>query len=159
MTQIELTTHINAPVERCFDMARSIDLHLISTQQTGEQAIAGRTSGLIEPGETVTFRAKHFGVWQTLTSKVTEFNYPYSFTDEMVSGTFKSFRHEHIFTAINNQTVMRDIFVFESPFGTMGEWVNYLFLGRYMSNLLEKRNRVIKDVAENDKSVKSSSNQ
>jgi len=159
LTQIELTTHINAPIERCFYMARSIDLHLISTQQTGEQAIAGRTSGLIEPGETVTWRAKHFGVWQTLTSKVTEFNYPYSFTDEMVSGAFKSFRHEHIFTAINKQTVMRDIFVFESPYGIIGEWVNYLFLGRYMSNLLEKRNRVIKDVAENDKSVKSSSNQ
>lgn len=150
MTQIELTTHINAPIERCFDMARSIDLHLISTQQTGEQAIAGRTSGLIELGETVTFRAKHFGIWQTLTSKVTEFNYPYSFTDEMVSGAFKSFRHEHIFTAINNQTVMRDVFIFASPFGIIGRFVNRLFLGWYMMNLLVKRNKVIKEVAEND---------
>jgi ligand-binding SRPBCC domain-containing protein len=150
MTQIELTTHINAPIDRCFDMARSIDLHLISTRQTGEQAIAGRTSGLIELGESVTWRAKHFGVWQTLTSKVTEFNYPYSFTDEMVTGAFKSFRHEHIFIAINNQTVMRDIFIFESPFGIIGEWANYLFLGRYMSNLLEKRNSVIKETAESN---------
>ncbi|WP_259071860.1 SRPBCC family protein [Mucilaginibacter sp. X4EP1] len=150
MTQIEISTHINAPIERCFDMARSFDLHLISTQQTSEQAIAGRTSGLIELGETVTWRAKHFGIWQTLTSKVTEFNYPYSFTDEMVTGAFKSFRHEHIFVAINNQTVMRDIFIFESPFGMIGEWANRLFLGRYMMNLLLKRNGVIKEVAEND---------
>ncbi|TWJ03448.1 ligand-binding SRPBCC domain-containing protein [Mucilaginibacter frigoritolerans] len=148
MTQIELTTHINAPIERCFDMARSIDLHLISTQQTREQAIAGRTSGLIELGETVTWRARHFGIWQTLTSKVTEFNYPYSFTDEMVSGAFKRFRHEHIFIPINSQTVMRDVFIFESPCGIIGEWANYLFLGRYMNNLLEKRNRVIKETAE-----------
>jgi ligand-binding SRPBCC domain-containing protein len=150
LTQIEISTHINAPIERCFDMARSFDLHLISTQQTSEQAIAGRTSGLIELGETVTWRAKHFGIWQTLTSKVTEFNYPYSFTDEMVTGAFKSFRHEHIFVAINNQTVMRDIFIFESPFGMIGEWANRLFLGRYMMNLLLKRNGVIKEVAEND---------
>jgi ligand-binding SRPBCC domain-containing protein len=150
LTQIELATHINAPIERCFDMARSIDLHLISTQQTGEQAVAGRTSGLIELGESVTWRARHFGVWQTLTSKVTEFNYPYSFTDEMVKGAFKSFRHEHIFIAINGQTVMRDIFIFESPFGIIGEWANYLFLGKYMSSLLEKRNRVIKETAENN---------
>ncbi len=148
MTQIELTTHINAPIERCFDMARSIDLHLISTQQTGEQAIAGRTSGLIGLGETVTWRARHFGIRQTLISKITEFNYPYSFTDEMVSGAFKSFKHQHIFTAINNQTVMQDIFIFESPFGIIGEWVNYLFLERYMSNLLQKRNGVIKETAE-----------
>jgi len=148
LTQIELTTHINAPIERCFDMARSIDLHLISTQQTGEQAIAGRTSGLIGLGETVTWRARHFGIRQTLISKITEFNYPYSFTDEMVSGAFKSFKHQHIFTAINNQTVMQDIFIFESPFGIIGEWVNYLFLERYMSNLLQKRNGVIKETAE-----------
>jgi ligand-binding SRPBCC domain-containing protein len=154
LTQIEISTHINAPIERCFDMARSIDLHLISTQQTGEQAIAGRTSGLIELGETVTFRAKHFGVWQTFTSKVTEFNYPCSFTDEMVNGVFKSFRHEHIFIAINNQTVMQDIFIFESPFGTIGEWVNYLFLGWYMMDLLLKRNEVIKQAAEGDWIVK-----
>lgn len=148
MTQIEISTHINAPIERCFDMARSIDLHLISTKQTGEQAIAGRTSGLIELGESVTWRAKHFGIWQNLTSKITEFNYPYHFTDEMVSGAFKSFRHEHIFVAIKDQTVMRDIFIFESPFGIIGRFVNRLFLGRYMTGLLLKRNAVIKEVAE-----------
>jgi ligand-binding SRPBCC domain-containing protein len=148
MTQIELSTHINAPIERCFDLARSIDLHLESTKQTGERAIAGRTSGLIGLGETVTWRARHFGIWQNLTSKITAFNYPNSFTDEMVSGAFKSFTHQHLFYAIHNQTVMKDIFIFESPFGMLGEMVNYLFLGRYMTHLLKKRNNVLKDAAE-----------
>ena len=153
MTQIELTTFIDAPIERCFDLARSIDLHIESTKQTGEKAIAGRTSGLIALGETVTWRAKHFGVWQNVTSKITEFDYPNSFTDEMVSGAFKSFRHEHLFFAINDQTVMKDLFVFESPCGFAGELVNKLFLGRYMSRLLEKRNRVIKQAAESGRLV------
>ena len=148
MTKIELSTHINAPIERCFDLARSIDLHMESTKQTGEKAIAGRISGLIELGETVTWRAKHFAIWQTLTSKITEFEYPNHFTDEMVKGAFKSIRHEHLFYAINNQTVMKDIFIFESPFGWLGTFVNFLFLGRYMENLLKKRNRVIKEGAE-----------
>jgi len=148
MTKIELSTHINAPIERCFDLARSIDLHMESTKQTGEKAIAGRISGLIELGETVTWRAKHFAIWQTLTSKITEFEYPNHFTDEMVKGAFKSIRHEHLFYAINNQTVMKDIFIFESPFGWLGTFVNFLFLGRYMENLLKKRNRVIKEAAE-----------
>jgi ligand-binding SRPBCC domain-containing protein len=148
MTKIELSTSINAPIERCFDLARSIDLHLVSTKQTGEQAIAGRTSGLIGLGETVTWRAKHFGVWQTLTSKITEFDYPNSFTDEMVEGAFKSMRHEHLFYGIGKQTVMKDIFIFESPFGWFGEIVNFLFLGWYMENFLVKRNKVIKEMAE-----------
>ncbi len=148
MVKIELLTHINAPIERCFNIARSIDVHVASTKQTGEQAIGGRTSGLIELGETVTWRAKHFGIWQNLTSKITEFEYPNYFTDEMVSGAFKSFRHEHLFYAVNDQTVMKDIFIFESPYGILGKVANFLFLGRYMQNLLIKRNKVIKEVVE-----------
>jgi ligand-binding SRPBCC domain-containing protein len=148
MPVIELFTTINAPVERCFDMARSIDVHVESTRHTGEQAIAGRTSGLIELGETVTWRAKHFGVWQILSSKVTEFNYPSFFADEMVKGAFRSFRHEHYFTGESRQTVMRDVFVFESPLGWLGKLTNALFLTKYMTDLLVKRNLVIKEVAE-----------
>jgi ligand-binding SRPBCC domain-containing protein len=145
---IELSTHINAPIERCFDLARNIDVHMESTKQTGERVIAGRSSGLIELGETVTWRARHFGIMQNLTSKITEFDSPNSFTDEMVSGAFKSFRHEHLFYAINNQTVMKDLFVFESPYRWLGRVANFLFLGRYMQDLLMERNRVIKKTAE-----------
>lgn len=151
---IELSTHIDAPIQRCFDLARSIDLHMESTRQTGETAIAGRTSGLIGLGETVTWRAKHLGMWQTLTSKITELEAPNYFTDEMVSGAFKSMRHEHLFYAINNETVMKDIFIFEAPLGGLGRLANFLFLGRYMENLLKERNRVIKQAAESEPLIK-----
>lgn len=150
-TRVEITTHINAPAERVFNLSRSIDLHLISTRHTGEEAIAGRTSGLIEPGEWVTWRAKHFGIKQTLTSKITEFNYPHHFTDEMVQGAFKSFRHEHYFTALNGETLMCDIFLFEAPFGLIGKVTGWLLLSRYMIKLLNLRNAVIKEVAEGDR--------
>jgi ligand-binding SRPBCC domain-containing protein len=108
MPKIEISTVINAPVKTCFDVARDIDVHVASTAHTGERAIAGRTSGLIQLGETVTWRAKHFGVWQNLTSKITEFNAPNFFADELVKGAFKSFRHEHHFTGEGKQTIMRD---------------------------------------------------
>ena len=148
MPKIELTTPINAPIQRCFDIARDIDVHVASTAHTGEQAIAGRTNGLIELGETVTWRAKHFGIWQNLTSKITEFNSPNFFADEMVAGAFKSFRHEHYFTGNDKQTIMRDEFMFESPLGLLGKLANWLFLKKYMTNLLLKRNLMIKEVAE-----------
>jgi ligand-binding SRPBCC domain-containing protein len=150
MPKIELSTPINAPIDRCFNLARSIDLHMESTKQTEEQAIAGRVAGLIELNETVTWRAKHFGIWQTLSSKITAFDYPNSFTDEMVEGAFKSFRHQHLFYTVNEQTIMKDVFVFESPLGLLGKLANFLFLERYMKNLLTERNRVIKEAAEND---------
>jgi len=148
MPTIELFTQINAPIEIVFDLSRSIDLHMESTKQTGERAIAGRTSGLIGLGETVTWRAKHFGIWQNLTSKITEYQYPDYFVDEMVSGAFKSFRHEHHFSTIDGQTLMKDVFVFESPFGLFGKFFNWLVLKKYMTGLLVERNRVIKEAAE-----------
>ena len=69
MSFIKLETYISAPIEKVFDLARSIDLHKVSTLGTNEEAIAGRTTGLIELGETVTWQAKHFGLYQKLTVK------------------------------------------------------------------------------------------
>lgn len=148
MPTIELSTHINAPVGICFDIARDIDVHVASTAHTGERAIAGRTSGLIELGETATWPAKHFGIWQNLTSKITEMERPAFFTDVLVKGAFKSFTHEHYFTELNGQTVMKDRFTFESPLGAPGRFANFIYLTFYMTSLLEKRNTVIKQVAE-----------
>jgi ligand-binding SRPBCC domain-containing protein len=148
MPTIVLSTIINAPIQRCFDIARDIDIHVASTAHTGERAITGRTSGLIELGESVTWRAKHFGIWQNLTSKITDFNSPFFFADELVEGAFKSFRHEHYFTRNGKQTVMQDVFMFESPLGILGKLANWLFLKKYMTGLLVKRNLVIKAEAE-----------
>jgi ligand-binding SRPBCC domain-containing protein len=103
---------------------------------------------LIELGETVTWRAKHFGIWQTLTSKITEFDRPNFFADEMLQGAFKSFRHEHHFSSADGCTLMKDVFVFESPLGILGKLFNWLILTGYMTRLLEERNRVIKRAAE-----------
>ena len=95
MPKILLETEINAPIDRVFDLARSIDLHKVSTTGTNEEAVAGKTSGLIELNETVTWRAKHFGIYQKLTVKVIEFERPTLFADVMLKGAFKSMRHSH----------------------------------------------------------------
>jgi ligand-binding SRPBCC domain-containing protein len=150
MPYIHLETLIKAPIERCFDLSRSIDLHSTSVRQTGEKAIAGTTTGLIGPGETVTWRARHFGVRQNLTSKITGFEYPTYFCDEMVKGAFQRMRHEHHFRHQSNITVMTDLFEFESPFGRLGRMVNQLVLTEYMKRFLLQRNAAIKRVAESD---------
>lgn len=150
MPVIELQTTIKAEQTIVFDLSRSIDLHQVSTRQTYEIAIAGRTSGLIRHNEQVTWRAKHFGIYQNLTSKITEFNSPTHFTDEMVSGTFKRFKHKHIFDKKENEIVMTDIFDYTSPLGLLGKLADILFLKNYMTNLLAVRNNTIKHYAETD---------
>ncbi|MUU77215.1 SRPBCC family protein [Winogradskyella endarachnes] len=148
MPKIEIKTLIKADLKTCFDLARSIDFHKESMSDFKERAVAGKTSGLIELGEWVTWEAKHFGVTQQLTSKITAFESPTYFVDEMVSGAFKSFKHEHIFQIKNEQTLMIDKFHFVSPFGFMGKLANVLFLKQYMHNLLQTRNQLLKHQAE-----------
>lgn len=148
MPRIYLETYIKADIRKVFDLARDIDLHQKSTSKTNERAMAGRTSGLIEEGETVTWRAKHLGVYQTHTSKIIDMEKPYRFTDIMLKGTFKSLNHQHIFKAQEYGTVMIDIFEFESPCGFLGKLFNKLFLTRYLRNFLLERNAIIKKESE-----------
>ena len=148
MPLIVLETNIHAPIRRCFDFARSLDLHMISTASTHEKAVGGRLSGLIEVGETVTWRAKHLGVYQHLTVVITAMDAPYSFTDKMVSGAFKKMEHQHLFEEKNGITLMTDTFYFESPFGPVGKAFNQFYLTNYMRRFLIERNLLIKSAAE-----------
>lgn len=150
MPRIELNTEINAPIDVVFDLSRSIDFHVRTTEHTGEKAIAGKTSGLIELNESVTWSAKHFGVSQNLTSKITVMQRPDIFVDEMTKGIFKSLCHQHLFLAEGNKTLMIDIFEFESPLGFLGKAVNRLFLRKYLQGFLIERNTQIKTMAESD---------
>ena len=151
MPRIELETEIKAHKEVIFDLSRSIDLHIISTYQTNERAIGGKTTGLIGLNESVTWRAKHFGFYQELTSKITEYDRPNYFVDEMQKGAFKSFRHEHHFIEKSDHTLMIDIFEYTSPFGVLGRLADNLFLQKYMTKLLKERNQIIKKFAESER--------
>lgn len=151
MPKITIETKIKANQQIVFDLSRSIDLHKISTEQTYEEAIAGVTSGLIGMSESVTWRARHFGIYQHLTSKITAFRSPTYFVDEMQSGIFKRFKHEHFFETSEEGTLMTDVFDYESPLGFLGRLADRLFLENYMKKLLEKRNETIKEFAESKK--------
>ncbi|WP_218599306.1 SRPBCC family protein [Polaribacter sp. NJDZ03] len=152
MPKIQLETIINiADINIVFNLIRSIDLHKISTKNSKEEAISGKTSGLISLNETVTWRAKHLGFTQELTSIITDFKAPTFFADEMVHGAFKSFRHEHYLELKEEKVIVKDIFHYVSPLGVLGKIADVIFLKRYMQHFLIERNKVIKDYAESGK--------
>ncbi len=151
MPVIELKTVIRAPIDRVFDLSTSIDLHKLSTGKTKEEAIAGRTSGLILMNETVTWRATHFGIRQELTSKITSYERPHHFRDEQLKGIFKSICHDHYFEEQDGKTLMTDVFRFESPVGILGKAFNKLVLTKYLTRFLNERNALIKEYAEGEK--------
>ena len=151
MPVIALETEIDAPIERVFDLARSIDLHAETMSKHQERAVAGRTSGLIELGETVTWEAVHFGLRQRLTSKITGFDRPNFLQDIMASGAFKRFTHDHFLAENGSGTLMKDVFDYDSPLWILGRLADVIFLESYMTGLLKERNRLIKQTAESDK--------
>jgi ligand-binding SRPBCC domain-containing protein len=144
-------TVIRAPMERCFDLARSVEVHLAGNTHFGEmaQATGGVISGLIGSGQQVTWRAKHFGVWFTLTSRITAFEPPAYFQDTMIRGVFQSMNHDHFFQPLAaDKTEMRDVFRFAAPWGVLGRVAEVAVLHHYMRALLRERNAVIQEIAE-----------
>jgi ligand-binding SRPBCC domain-containing protein len=139
-----------APQARCFYLALSVDLHTVSARQTQEQIVGGVRKGLMRLGDEVTFRARHFGIWQNLTSKITEYQEPTYFCDEMQRGAFKTMRHEHYFEPAGRDTLMRDIFHFTSPLGMLGNIADALVLSNYLRRFLRQRGAVVQRYAETE---------
>ena len=150
MTTIRLITKINAPIHTVFDLNRDIDVHKLSTAKSKETAIDGRTSGLINLNETVTWKGKHFGFYIKHQSKITDMEIPNYFVDEMINGRFKYFRHEHTFVEKDGKTVMIDNIEYETPFGIFGSIFDKLVLKNYLTSFIQERNRFIKTTLENE---------
>ena len=148
MPVIKLYTEIVAPIDRVFDLARSIDAHQDTAEQTSERAIAGRTSGLMDLGEEVTWEARHFGIKQRLQVKMTKYDRPNHFQDVMIKGAFRWMQHDHYFKESEGIIIMTDRFEYLSPLGLLGRLVDELFLERYMRNFIQKRNAILKRTAE-----------
>lgn len=150
MATIRLVTPIRPPAARVFDLARSIDAHVASTPGTAERPVAGVTRGLIGLDETVTWEARHFGVTQRLTVRITAFQRPDYFEDGMISGAFQRMHHRHEFRPTADGTEMIDLFAFHAPLGPLGWLAEVLFLRRYLENLLRERAAILRRCAESD---------
>jgi ligand-binding SRPBCC domain-containing protein len=144
-TTIELTTVIPAPLARVFDLSIDVDAHTASMSTARERVVAGVVHGPMALGETVTWAARHFGITWRMTSRITAYDRPHRFVDEQVSGPFRHWYHEHLFTAAADgdepgSTIMRDRIDFTAPAGPLGRAVTAVFLRRYMRRLIEQRN-------------------
>ena len=154
MQLIQIETKIAAPPERCFLLSLNIDLHMQSTARTREIAVAGVTHGIIGPGETVTWRGRHFGFIVKHKSLISQYERPHHFQDIMLEGMFRSFQHDHFFELqTDGSTHMRDELRFAAPLGPLGWLAETIFLRRYLAGFLMQRNQLIQRVAESPEDV------
>lgn len=150
--KFERTTNVPASVERTFELSLSVDAHSEAFSNSDEGAVDGVTHGTMGAGDTVTWRARHFGIWWTMTSEIVEYDPPRCFVDQQQRGPFKQFRHEHHFEpGPNNSTVMSDHVEFEAPLGVLGRIAERAVLDRYMPKLIDVRNaHLVEEAADTD---------
>ncbi|MET0457761.1 MAG: SRPBCC family protein [Ilumatobacteraceae bacterium] len=143
MISFERRTLLPVDIETAFDLSLDIDAHLDSMEESGERAVAGVTAGIIGLGEFVTWRARHFGVTWTMTSKITGWDRPDHFVDEQTKGPFKTFWHRHEFRTVDGGTELHDTVRFEAPLGVLGRIAERVVLRRYMPHLIDVRNQFL----------------
>ena len=144
-------TVIQAPAARCFDLARSVELHAASARPIRGRAVGGRTAGLAGPGDRTTWSARFFGIRFALTTQITAFNRPHSFSDRLCAGLPRRFEHVYTFAPRPaGGTLMTDEFTFESPFGLFGAACDRLLLRRRMQAVMEHRAGFLRQAAESE---------
>ena len=149
MTRIVIETKIRAPIELCFDLARDTNAHRQSAAFSSERVIPpGRTEGLLELGDLVAFEGRHFGIKQRFVARITGFDRPHRFDDEMVEGSFKWLRHCHEFSFSNGVTTMRDTLEWQPPLGLIGQVADIIFLRRHMRWFVSTKQNALKVLAE-----------
>jgi ligand-binding SRPBCC domain-containing protein len=147
--RFQIETQIAADPLQCFDLSLSVDAHSESMAASGERAVEGVTAGRMKLGDTVTWRARHFGIWFRMTSVITAYERPLRFVDEQVRGPFARWWHEHEFHDDGRGgTRMIDIIEFRSPGGPIGRMADRVMLARYMAKLIRQRNEWLRNSLE-----------
>ena len=140
MHRFERTTRVHASAEEAFSLSLSVEFHLESFAESGERIVGGLKSGELGLHDTVTWQARHFGIWWTMSSVISEYDRPRYFVDQQLKGPFKFFCHEHHFESSVDGCTIRDVVQLDAPFGPLGAIVQKLILNRYVEDLIDLRN-------------------
>jgi ligand-binding SRPBCC domain-containing protein len=151
MAGIHLTTFIEAPIERVFDLTRNLAVYKYVFNSRKEKFSSPAGASLLSKGETVSIIAKHLGKERLSTLKVTTLERPLLLVEEQIKGDLLSYRHEHHFKPIDNGTIVIDLIQFGAPRDFVGHYLGKLYLKNYLEELMRKRNEVIRSYAETEK--------
>lgn len=151
MVNIHITTFVQAPVQRVYDLARNISVLKSSLRDTPAEVNSGAGGHLFSPGDTLTFQSRNLGKTRTVTARITEMDGKSLFTEEQVKGDLKSFRHAHHFKETENGTIMIDLIECEGPRDFIGSLAGERALRRFIERIAGKRIAQIRQYAESEK--------
>ena len=151
MITVRHEVRVRAPAGRCFDLARSVDLHVASATDIAARAVGGRTHGLSADGDCTTWSARFLGVRFAMTTRVENFAPPTGFGDRLTHGLLRRFAHVYRFVPQGDDgCAMSDELTVEAPCGFLGRLLERFYLARRMRALVRRRLEHIRRVAESE---------
>jgi ligand-binding SRPBCC domain-containing protein len=152
MFVIKDNIHIMAPLERCFLLSTSLaiverELKMRPVAKGG----ATRTTGLVVGGDRIRWEGWQLGMPQYHVSLISEWEPNRFFQDRMIAGRFNSFSHDHEFTEIGGQVLLKDTIRFAMPLGVAGRLVGKYVMLPHVRGLMARRFRLLKKIAESEK--------
>ena len=145
MFHLKESTHIHAPIDRCFLLSTSIAL---VEQTIGMKPVEGKTAGLIVSGDRLVWRGWKFGMPSMHETLITGYDRPRFFQDTMGRGRFRRFQHDHSFEEVDGYTLLVDNVRFSMPFGPLGRLVGKHLVVPHVLELMLRRFALLKRIAE-----------
>jgi ligand-binding SRPBCC domain-containing protein len=147
MFTISDSIHINAPLDRCFQLSTNIAL---LGRTIGMWPIDGMADGMLKDGDKLVWVGWKFGLPQIHESLISKYERPVFFQDTMGRGRFKRFQYDHSLAEIDGHTLLSDKMRFALPFGSLGKLVARKVMVPYLCRLLRERMLLLKQVAETE---------
>lgn len=136
----EDSTRLNAPIEEVFSFfAKAENLQKITPDWLKFRIITPFPIQIAE-GTLIDYRIKIHGIPVKWRTRITEWNPPFSFTDEQIKGPYRTWIHRHSFVSEGGGTLMTDRIHYQ-VFG--GVLLDKLLVRRDIEKIFRHRKQVI----------------
>jgi len=142
--------HVNAPIERCFQLATHLQLVSDVLGMKAVERNGARSEGLVAGGDRVVWYGWKFGLPHMHESVISRYDPPIFFQDTMERGRFKRFQHDHQFNEVGGHTLMVDYVRFSLPMGLAGRLVGRQIVVPHVVKLLRTRLLLLRRLAEGE---------
>lgn len=136
---------LNVPVERVWEFHVAPDsLAKLSPPSMGMKMLTSNPK--LEEGALHEFKVKVFGFPVTWKARISQVTPPHGFTDYAEKSPFAFWRHRHDFIPDGEGTLVRDVVVYELPYGKLGRALHKWKLEKQIAEGFKYRQEVLKNL-------------
>jgi len=104
------------------------------------------SGGRLRKGSEIKLQIRRMGIPLRWTARITEYEPPFFFVDEQISGPFAYWRHRHGFRPTEYGAMISDRVEYALPLGPAGRLAHRLFLHTDIEKLFDYRRKAVSEI-------------